>query len=68
MKFLKKTSNLIINRINSYTTQQFPYVEELYKKNYIKYPNQSKLAVTHDYVFHGEERLPSLAERLKGFQ
>ena len=42
------------------------YTKELYKKNFIKYPVQSKLAVQHDYVFTGDERLPSLEERLKG--
>lgn len=66
MKLLRKTSNLVINRFSYYTTQQFPYVNELYRKNYIKYPTQSKLAVTHDYTFQGDERLPTLAERLKG--
>jgi hypothetical protein len=69
MKLFNNSNNiskLIINRLNKYTTQQFPYVNELYNKNYIKYPTQSKQAVTHDYVFDGSERLPSLAERLKG--
>ena len=50
----------------SYTTEIFPYTSELYKKNYIKYKVQSKTAICHDYVYHGEERLPTLEERLKG--
>ena len=52
-----------------YSTQvnpAYPYTSELYKKNYIKYPVQSRSAICHDYVYHGNERLPSLEERLKG--
>jgi hypothetical protein len=66
MKLFKCTSSFVQKRFSYYTTQAFPYVDELYRKNYMKYPTQSKLAVTHDYIFSGEERLPSLAERLKG--
>ena len=68
MKLLIYTSSFIRNRFSYYTTQAFPYVDELYRKNYMKYPTQSKLAVTHDYIFSEEERLPSLAERLKGMK
>ena len=50
-----------------YTTDFFPYTNELYKKKYIKYPVQSRQAILHDYVFHGDERLPTLQERLKGY-
>lgn len=50
-----------------YTTELYPYTSALYKKNFIRYPVQSKLAVTHDYEFTGDERLPTLSERLKGF-
>ncbi len=62
----------IVNRIyltgcNRYTTDFFPYTNELYRKKYIKYPVQSRQAILHDYVFHGDERLPSLEERLKGY-
>lgn len=49
-----------------YTTELYPYTSALYKKNYIRYPVQSKLTVTHDYEFTGDERLPTLSERLKG--
>lgn len=50
------------------TTEFFPYTTELYRKNYIKYPVQSRQAILHDYIFHGDERLPNLEERLKEFQ
>lgn len=49
-----------------YTTDFFPYTNELYKKNYIKYPTQSKQAIIHDYNYSGDERLPTFEERLKG--
>lgn len=64
---LKPLVNRVAN-LRAYSTELFPYTSELYKKNYIKYPTQSKSAVTHDYVFHGDERLPTLEERLKGFE
>lgn len=54
-----------------YSTQvnpAYPYTSELYKKNYIKYPVQSRSAICHDYVYHGNERLPSLEERLKDYK
>lgn len=51
---------------SSQVNSAYPYTSELYKKNYIKYPVQSKSAICHDYVYHGDERLPSLKERLKG--
>ena len=72
---LKTLSNLLsINGARYYSTpttyniDNFPYTGELYKKNFIKYPVQSKQAVTHDYVYHGQERLPSYEERMKEFQ
>ena len=46
----------------------YPYTSELYKKNYIKYPVQSRSAISHDYVFHGPERLQSIEERMKEFE
>jgi hypothetical protein len=52
--------------VRNYSMNQLPYTTELYQKNYIKYKVQSKQGVTHDYVFHGDERLPTLEERLKG--
>jgi hypothetical protein len=52
----------------TYNIDNLPYTSELYRKNYIKYPVQSKQAVTHDYVYHGKERLPSYEERMKEFQ
>lgn len=50
------------------TTEFYPYTSELYRKNYIKYPVQSRQAILHDYFFHDDERLPSLEERLKEFR
>ena len=50
----------------NYVTELFPYTTELYRKNYIKYPVQSKLAIVHDYKFTGQERLPTFDERIKG--
>ena len=51
---------------SSQVNSTYPYTSDLYKKNYIKYPVQSKSAICHDYVYHGDERLPSLEERLRG--
>lgn len=53
--------------LKSYSTELYPYTTKLYKKNFIKYESQSKQAVTHDYVFHADERLPSLEKRLNGW-
>ena len=58
------SSELVVAR--SYTTEQYPYIAEMYKKNYIKYPVQSKQGVQHDYKFTGDERLPTFADRLEG--
>ncbi len=52
----------------TYNIDNFPYTSELYRKNFIKYPVQSKQAVTHDYVYHDKERLPSYEERMKEFK
>ncbi len=51
----------------SYNIENFPYTAELYKKNYIKYQTLSKQGVIHDYVYHGDERLPNLKTRMKGY-
>lgn len=70
MKILK-TANLrfYLNQIvaRTYTTELYPYTSDLYKKNFIKYTVQSRQAIMHDYVYSGDERLPTLAERLKGY-
>jgi hypothetical protein len=60
----------ILNKRNESTApgELHSYTEKLYQENYIKYPVQSKVAVTHDYVFHGDERLPTLEQRLKEFK
>ncbi|CAF0747875.1 unnamed protein product [Brachionus calyciflorus] len=50
------------------STDPYPYTTELYKKNFIKYPTQSKQAILHDQLYIGDERLPSLEERLKDFK
>ena len=52
--------------VRGYTTDFFPYTNELYKKKYIQYPTLSKQGVQHDYKFTGDERLPTFDERLKG--
>lgn len=58
---------VLLNR--SYlSTEFYPYTTELYRKNYIKYPVQSRQAILHDYLYHGDERLPNLEERLKEFR
>jgi hypothetical protein len=44
------------------------YTTELYKKNYIKYTVQSQQTITHDYVYTGDERLPTLEQRLAEFK
>lgn len=66
-------SKYLLNRVYAlqsrrYSTEFYPYTSELYKKKYIKYPTQSRSAIQHDYVFDGNERLPTLKERLKGNQ
>lgn len=50
------------------STELYPYTTELYRKNYIKYPAQSRQAILHDYLYHEDERLPSLEERLKEYR
>ncbi len=71
MKIIQMNSKYLLNRFlivqsRRYSTEFYPYTTELYKKNYIKYPTQSRSAIQHDYVFDNNERLPSLKERLKG--
>jgi hypothetical protein len=63
-----KNAASLLNYLRDYSTPTdlHSYTNELYKKNYIQYPVQSQLGVTHDYVFHGDERLPTLEERMKG--
>ena len=73
MKFIRMNSKYLLNRFyvlqtRRYSTEFYPYISELYKKNYIKYPTQSRSAIQHDYVFDDKERLPTLKERLKGKQ
>jgi hypothetical protein len=67
-KNFKNFNRLISLTINnqSYTVDAFPYTNELYKKNYIKYPVQSRQAICHDEIYANNERLPTLEERLKG--
>ena len=59
-------NHLYSNGLRQYTTDFFPYTNELYKKKYIRYPVQSRMGIQHDYLYSGSERLPTLAERLKG--
>ncbi len=77
MKIFQQSNTRLLKNLWSTTSKSFyssqvnseyPYTSELYKKNYIKYPVQSKSAICHDYVYHGDERLPTLEERLKGTQ
>lgn len=59
-------NNKISSRANSNGSES--YTTDLYKKNYIKYTVQSQSAICHDYVYDGDERLPSLQERLEEFK
>jgi hypothetical protein len=59
----KSVRNYSVNQLNP---NQLPYTMELYRKNFIKFKVKSKQGVTHDYVYHGDERLPTYEERLKG--
>lgn len=74
LQFCRQAPLGLINctRLSQYSTQvansAYPYTNELYKKNYIKYPVQSRSAILHDYVFHGSERLKTIEERMKGMQ
>lgn len=54
----------ILSRAQSNVSES--YTTDLYKKNYIKYTVQSQSAICHDYVYDGDERLPTLEERLEG--
>ena len=66
LKVKSLVNPIYLNGLKRYTTDFFPYTNDLYRKNYIQYPVQSRQAIQHDYVYTGEERLPTLAERLKG--
>ena len=71
MKLLKLTNQTLLRQIQYYSTHlkpEYPYTSELYHKNYIKYPVQSRSAICHDYVYHGDERLKTLDERLEEFK
>jgi hypothetical protein len=68
MNILKTNRHTIGKLISarSYTTDLYPYTTELFKQNYIKYTKQAKINVTHDYVYTGDERLPTFSDRMKG--
>jgi hypothetical protein len=77
IKNVIKNNNILMQRIfysSQSQTQEysFPenelyhYTKTLYRKNYMKYNNQSIVKVDHDHVYTAQERLPNLQERLKG--
>lgn len=65
---LYKISGVKQCKYSTFVNRDFQYTSDLYQKNYIKYPVQSRSAISHDYVYHGRERLPSLKERMKEYE
>lgn len=63
---IQTTAQRIIPSVANYTTELYPYTSALYKKNFKPHPVKSRQEITHDYVYTGDERLPTLSERLKG--
>ena len=59
---------IVVDLVNSYTTNQFPYTSELVRRKFLRYPAQTKAEVTHDYVYDEGERLPDLKARLDEFK
>jgi hypothetical protein len=52
----------------NYTDPDRPYTAKLYRKNFNKYPTQSKVAISHEKVYRGEDALKSFDERMKEFE